>query len=320
MSMAAMMEALAKELKEHQERATQSLSLEIRNSVPKVLHGSITPSQASGAQSEDFFDLLSKLGLPRAPEQAPQVFTQQKDSRKNFSYDWPRLENIPENSSILSSAANLQENPATDGYTDSAERASYTPLCKYLCDLGFDAVVVGEGQGLPNKLLYNVYAYTMRDHKKVSGQQVHYIKRIHGRTDLVVLDNRGKCGEVTRERVKFAIEVKPAKVLKDQGSSVDGDVTKDAKISDDGVSRSVMTQLLGLNICNPYNAPPVLLTNLVRTHIVYHITEHEVSPWFRMACQRCSSFLAALQFIEGLVGKKRCTAEFGRPCSPDMET
>ncbi len=302
------------------ETLQKNLSLEIRNAIPKVIDGSITPSQASAGKPAEFFDLLSQLGLPREPEKATETFKQQEDGRKSFYFDWDnvnsKLEQIPENLSTKHSAAgglSLQGNQS-NGFVDPAERASYAPLCKYLCDLGLDAVVVGDGEGLPGKLLYNVHAYSMRRNKKAPGQQVHYIKRIHGRTDLVVLDNRGKLGEVSRERVKFAIEVKPAKILKDQE-----DITKGPQISDDGVQRSVMTQLLGLNICNLYNSPPILLTNLVRTHIVYHITEHDELPWFRIACQKCSSFLAAIQFIESLLEKERCTAEFGRPCSPDLE-
>lgn len=323
-------EEIKEEIKEQQAQNTRFLSTEMHNLVPKVLHGSITPSEASGAQSQTFFSLISMLGLPSSPEFASKVFKQQKDSRRNFTYDWEkyanssRLESIPEEF-LPKTQAHTAEDACEEGSrssnrgVDPAELASYVPLCQYLREMGLDAVVVGNGQGLPGGLLYNVHAYTMRREKKVRGQEVHYVTRIHGRTDIVVLDKFGKRGDVTRERVAFAIEVKPARVLKDKHVET-VETIEGAHISDEGVRRSVITQLLGLNICNPYNAPPVLLTNLVGTHIVYHITEHEDYPWFRIACQKCSTFLSALQFIEGLLEKRVRTFDFGRPPSPDTVT
>jgi hypothetical protein len=305
---------------ERMEQKFQALGLEFRSGLPQVLHERITPSQASGKTVAEFCAWLSQLGLPTEVDDAKSIFTKrQDDDRQDFSFVWEQyfssLVSIPE-AQTTTQDLDEEQSTAAGVNKNQLEPKSYEPLCAYLCNLGFDAVVVGHGQGLPNKLLYSVQAFSMRKQKS-SGQKVFFVKTIEGLTDLVVLDTLGIPSQVTRERVKFAIEVKIPTELKDRDVNAGGSESAGTK---ERISQSVITQLLGLNIRNPYNAPPVLLTNLCRSNFVYYITEHDVYPWFRIARQRCSTFLAGLQFVEDILKSDRCTGEFGRPCSPDLQT
>jgi hypothetical protein len=314
-------------IKEAQDRVVEqldqqfkALGMELRAGLPQIVHERITPSQASGKPASEFCALLSQLGLPPEVDDANSIFKKRKDGRNDFVYDWEQK--LSSLDCILEMQAAVQDIDDQEVTPLRAEKIqleprSYAPLCDYLRGLEFDAVVVGNGQNLPNKILYSVQAFSMRKEKNVHGQKVFYVKTIEGLTDLVVLDSRGKPGQVTRERVKFAIEVKLPTELKDNSTNADGSECAGTK---EKISQSVITQLLGLNMRNPYNAPPVLLTNLCRSNFVYYITEHEVHPWFRIARQQCSTFLAGLQFVEGILKHNRCTGDFGRPCSPDMQT
>jgi hypothetical protein len=307
------------QLQERQEQCFRSLAVEFRSSLPQILSERITPSQASGKQAVEFSNLLSRLGLTKYMENATKCFAKIPDGRKEFVYDWEiktgSLGSISEESSSTMPVATgdfeEEEGAPVHGKTSPAELSSYAPLCKYLQDLGFDAVVVGNGQGLTNRLLYSVQAFSMREQKDVCGQKVHYVTTIEGLTDIVVLDHRGNSDVITRERVKFAIEVKVPSDLKDVSAGDEGP---------ENIMRSVLTQLLGLNINNIYNAPPVLLTNLRRSNFVFYISEHQEYPWFRIARQQCSTLLAGLQFVEKVLALKRCTVDFGRPCSPELRT
>jgi hypothetical protein len=255
-------------------------------------------------------------------ENATSIFSKKQDDRKEFVYEWDNqignLGSISEESSssmpVATEDIDEEAEAPVHGKTSAAELRSYAPLCEYLRNLGFDAVVVGNGKGLDNRLLYSVNAFSMRREKNVSGQNVYFVTTIEGLTDIVVLDDRGRPGEVTRERVKFAIEVKLPTDLKDVSGA------ENSSEGPENISRSVITQLLGLNIHNLYNAPPVLLTNLRRSNFVFYITEHCEYPWFRIARQQCSTFLAGLQFVEEVLKVERCTVDFGRPSTPDMRT
>jgi hypothetical protein len=89
-------------------------------------------------------------------------------------------------------------------------------------------------------------------------------------------------------------------------------------VSAPGSSREAITQLIGLNLDNPYHSPPVLLTNLVKTHHVYYIKRLEEFPWFGVCLQNCNTVLSALQFVEtlkdGVVDQPHF--HFGRSTTP----
>mmetsp|Transcript_37241 Transcript_37241/g.93517 ORF Transcript_37241/g.93517 Transcript_37241/m.93517 type:complete len:284 (+) Transcript_37241:719-1570(+) len=208
--------------------------------------------------------------------------------------------------SQVQSADDIEEDASHVQSADAREAASYGELCSFLQKRGFDAVVIGNGEGLPNRLLFSTYAHSMRRQvATVKGQTVYTGMRVYGRTDLVILDDRGGQGEVSRQRVKLGIEVKPADKI---GRCED---------ASNPASREAATQLIGLNINNMYNTPPVLLTNLQKIHWVFYISDHEEYPWFRMARKKFFRFIDALCFVEEhLWDSNKCHYEFGRGSSP----
>jgi hypothetical protein len=289
----------------------QHLSLSVQASRPAQIFESITPSGATGEHKEDFYKLLSKMGLNKEPDSAATLLQEAKSSHKSFRFHWKTsagLESVDEaGSTIDDELLKLPQEAAHMPKTQPSERESYAAVCSYLKSLGHDAVAVDSGQSLVNGDLFSEHVFSMRTQGlSVHGQTVYHITRVHGRTDVVILDNYGTPGEVTRERVKLAIEIKKPDDFK-------GSTTESPP------SREAMTQLIGLNINNVYHTPQVLLTNLVGKHQVFFITKHEEHPWFRIALQKCSSFLAAIQFIETLWKKDAPNYDFGRGPSPDMQ-
>jgi hypothetical protein len=83
------------------------------------------------------------------------------------------------------------------------------------------------------------------------------IQRIRGCSDLAVLDRHvNPEHHIKRFMVKFVVEIKPPSVL---------------KTSREGCIREAVAQLIGLCVSNTYNAPAVILTNALQTHLVFWI-------------------------------------------------
>jgi len=307
----------------------------LETSRPPSVHGSITPSSAAQGRENEFYNLLDQMGLSWPPELSTlECSSSIEGTHDNFTFSWKRSTGLSthfedlsmqsedggvtsallgsgedideEEASHVQSADDIEEEASHVQSADAREAASYGELCSFLQKRGFDAVVIGNGEGLPNRLLFSTYAHSMRQQVlTVKGQAVYTGMRVYGRTDLVILDNRGRQGEVRRQRVKLGIEVKPADKI---GRCED---------ASNPASREAATQLIGLNINNMYNTPPVLLTNLQKIHWVFYISDHEEHPWFRMARKKFSRFIDALRFVEEhLWATNKCHYEFGRGSSP----
>jgi len=304
-----------KERKREEEH--ESVMLSLATSRTPSVHGSITPSSAAQGRENEFYTLLDQMELPWPPDVSDTDHS--ADQRNNFNFNWGKpvkeLATHIENMAMTSeydgkSSAHLElhvgvgEDSSDMHSADAQEAASYGELCGFLTGLGFDAVIIGNGQGLPGGLLFSTYAHSMRQQGLgVKGQTVYCGMRVYGRTDVVILDDRGKKGEVRRQRVKLGIEVKPQVGKSDDPRSP--------------ASREAITQLIGLNINNMQHSPPVLLTNLCRIHWVYYISDHTDFPWFRISRKKFSKFIDALGFIERcLWASEGNHYEFGRGVSP----
>lgn len=245
------------------------------------------------------------MGLPQSPELVSvSNSVSGPDSRLNFFWPSGCLQTVKETRGPVL-ADDVEDDFTQIQHADPLEASSYAPLQSYLISLNFDAVIVANGHGLPNGLLFSQYAYSMRkDKTSVRGQEVLVGMRVHGRTDVVILDKEGQKGVVSRHRVLLAIEVKPA--------------VKDVDALSPS-SRKAMAQLIGLNINNMQHSPPVLLTNLKRVHWVYYIIKNEIFPWYRIARTNFSTFIDALRFVESLWKLDTHNYEFGREPSPSAE-
>ena len=142
------------------------------------------------------------------------------------------------------------------------ERTAYGPVLEFLLRLGLNAVDVSEGQHCVQKLLYNSEIYTPRlqNPLQVRRQRVYHCHRVQGRTDLVVLRQDRNGGEITRQMVQFAIEIKTVTGLNQ---------------SQDGCMFEAQLQLIGLNVFNVFGSPPVVLTNLATSHHVFYLDYKE---------------------------------------------
>lgn len=101
----------------------------------------------------------------------------------------------------------------------------------------------------------------------------------------------------TVTHVKFVVEIK----------TVNG-----YRQSQSGCIREAQLQLIGLNAFNTNNSPPVVLSNLAKTHQVL---------WnYSIRVVNCSSFAAAIHYANTL-SKRQCMSQhFSRPSSPDPNT
>mmetsp|Transcript_37239 Transcript_37239/g.93512 ORF Transcript_37239/g.93512 Transcript_37239/m.93512 type:complete len:468 (+) Transcript_37239:193-1596(+) len=310
-----------REQERKREKRDMQIFAALEASRPPSVHGSITPSSAAQGRENEFYNLIDQMGLSWPPEISDMKCDDQpEETSANFSFSWKTASELSTHLEELSVAD--EDSGATTSHADSGlvveeeasqvqnadarEAASYHHLCAYLKGKGFNARVVANGQGLPNGLLFSTYAHSMRlQVPKVKGQTVYAGMRVYGRTDVVILDDLGKEGDVRRQRVKLGIEVKPPDKI---------GRTDDAQ---NPANREAATQLIGLNINNMRHSPPVLLTNLSKVHWVFYISDHEEYPWFRMARKKFTRFIDAMQFIEKCIwASDKPHYDFGRGASP----
>jgi hypothetical protein len=242
----------------------------------------LTPSQASGMKDE-YDKFLKKLSLNTKPID----------------------KKVP-----TASAAN--STPATWkwGWNNQEESKSYTPLqahiTELLLDRKFGCEIVGNGQRLSGGLLFEEACHSLRVDPSKRFQPVRYIRTIRGRTDLVVLDQEVS-GIIGASDVRLAVEVKTQEAMDK---------------STDECEREAIIQLIGINANNAYRNPPVLLTNLLRTHKVYHLERVSENP-LRFEVWRYSfhSLDAAVLFAVDNFGGYGVTSsiDFARPATPILE-
>jgi hypothetical protein len=188
------------------------------------------------------------------------------------------------------------------------ESASYEPLLKHLLDHGICAVKIGEGQGLPDALLYHEELWTLKRNTSLrsedlrkKGEEPIFKYILQGRTDLV----RKKDGAdpLGKSNNRYFIEIKRVEDF----------------VEEDSLRESVL-QLIGGNASNSFHSPPVLLTNLAKMHYVLYISlvgDPTVELRFKLNVVRMPSFGVALAFVEELTAEmKSVTLHLGRKPTP----
>jgi hypothetical protein len=259
----------------------------IKEKLPKVTEVFVTPSQYNKSKhKETFMDLIDMLGfgretiLNRVVDFAPNN-TLDNVGQLDFSFKWE----------------------------DQDEDASYEPLLKHLQERNIHAVRVDLGQGLPDRLLYFEYLWTLKkntslrssDLRKIGEESV-FKYTLAGRTDIVVKsDSTLPLGKFNN---RYFIEIKRAK-----------DFVEEEAL------REAVLQLIGGNASNSFHSPPVLLTNLSKKHYVLFISlvgDPTVELKFRLNVLRMSSFGLALAFVEHRTLKMKSeTLHLGRRPTPE---
>jgi hypothetical protein len=177
------------------------------------------------------------------------------------------------------------------------ESDSYQPLCKYLRSNGFVTEVVDHGQKLqPNQELFFAELWTLRSRPDASGRAEKIIlkARIHGRTDLVCLDQELKDGScILSHAVRFAIEIKQA-----------DDFQQDQAI------REATVQLLGLCASNGLRTPCVLLSNLATKHFVVNLDLPDPAICrFQIIATQCPTIDVAICFADE-ISRRPCISQY----------
>ena len=254
----------------------------IREALPRVLVGHVvSPSEAS-KKPQAVAALFDALGLGLAPRDDGSTYSLPDTCGPewNFSYQWP-------------------QHTATDDRV--LERQSYEPVCNFLKNVSLICANVSGGQDCVDGLLFNTDIFTCRYENPhlVHGQKVYHRHRVAGRTDVAVLKAEQR-GQILRHMVKFAIELKTVEGYRQSAT---------------GCMREAQLQLIGLNAFNTLSSPPVLLSNLARTHQVVYLTKDE--DWnYAIAVQNCATFAAAVHFANQKSEEGGISQHFARPNTP----
>lgn len=294
----------------------------IRNDLPAgmVTH-TITPSGASEkpATTESLFNTLQLNMTPVPSASTYKVDTRsQKGKKWKFDFSWEAVQ-VQLNEQIAAQAkaaaeAKTDENEGEDLFKDlddaptfhvprkdPLEVMSYKHVAAFLASVGEVSKVIGNGQQLPGGMLFDQNIWTLRqEDPNVSGQRLYRRHIVKGRSDVAVLSEDPGTGKILPWMVKFLIEVKTAKGMSPNGSKSEA-----------------MVQLIGLNAASDHRSPPVILTNLARTHSVFYLELEEPSPVkYKIHEQHCSSFAAAVHFALSICDSAQ-SQDFSRPPTPD---
>ncbi|CAB9530179.1 hypothetical protein (Partial), partial [Seminavis robusta] len=261
----------------------------MQEQLPSVIVGYVvTPSTASRERKVSA-KIFEAVGLPLRPVEDSDEYSLPEalasDSRWKFSWAWSTNEN---DDRVL-------------------ERTSYAPVLQFLRSLDILAEDVSDGQHCIEKILYNSEIYTQRKQNplQVRGQRVFSCHRVVGRTDIVALTQDRNSGDIIRSMVKFAVEIK---------------TTEGLRRSQDGCLFEAQLQLIGLNAFNVFVSPPVVLTNLVRTHQVLYLAYKDDCWGYVIRRKKCSSFPAAIHFAQQKGSEASISDDFSRPMTPDPES
>jgi hypothetical protein len=185
------------------------------------------------------------------------------------------------------------------------EKESYGPIVEFLKKIGQVAYIVADGENLSNKLLYHHAIYTIRaKDPSVHGQNVTYLRKLKGRTDLVILTDDFPVidghSTILRSQVKVLIEIKTPETMSLTGSL-----------------HEAMLQLIGANVANDLRSPPVVISNLRQTHYVLYLSKESTIArphYYLINKVPCASFGAAITFALERVDDptNACSADFCR--------
>ncbi len=288
--MQALFEAIQDMREENKEIREEVHSVALRQHImneklPKITEVIITPSEyKKSIHKETFLDMMGIFGFGR--------------------------DNIASKIEVFAGVHPLKsaELDYTFRWEGQLESASYEPLLKHLLDHGICAVNIGEGQGLPDGLLYYEELWTLKRNTSLRSEDLRktgegpifrYILR--GRTDIVRKKN--SADPLGRSNNRYFIEIKRG----------EGFVEEDSL-------REAVLQLIGGNASNSFHSPPVLLTNLVKKHYVLYISlvgDPTVDLEFKLNVVRMPSFGVALAFVEERTAvMKSVTLHFCRKPTP----
>lgn len=193
---------------------------------------------------------------------------------------------------------------ASEKELKKAETNSYEHV-KLLLDLiGENSCVIGNGQCLPNGLLFNVAVHTMRKNIIVrsvdlrkTGEEPKHVFNLCGRSDVIAL-LPGRL-IVSRMNTRYVIEVK----------------VKGFKLNE--ALKESYLQLVGLSIDNNNTSPPVILTDLNEKHYVLCLeVEDSLSLKFRLSIKQFPSLLLCIQRCRALANLPCITTRFGSAPTP----
>ena len=191
---------------------------------------------------------------------------------------------------------------------DQPEVDSYEPLMNHLRDQNIHTVCVGDGQNLPDGLLYYEEIWSLKKNTLFSSNDLRktgnapvfkYILR--GRTDLV----RKKYPDepLGKSNNQYFIEIKRVSDFVEEDSL-----------------REAFLQLVGGNASNSFHSPPVLLTNLSKKHYVLFITldgNPTVCLKYKLHVLKMPTFGFAVAFLEERTAEMNSvTLHFGRRPTP----
>ena len=258
----------------------------LNEKLPKITEVLITPSEYNKSIHKDvFMDLIDMFGFGRERIVSKvESFTGTyplNSEELNYVHQWKR---------------------------GQQETDSYQGLQEHLRTHGIDTVVVGEGQGLPDKILYHEELWTLKkntllrseDLKKTNEQPVFkYI--LEGRTDLVRV--RNSANSLGKSNNRYFIEIK-----------------REVDFVEEDSLREAVLELIGGNASNSFHSPPVLLTNLARMHYVLYISlvgDPTLRLEFKLNVVRMPSFGVAVAFAEELTAEmKSVTQHLGKKPTP----
>lgn len=245
----------------------------------------ITPSSACKSEhAGEFMKLVEGLGLNIGIKLSKLAGAGQSDTTwENFTYHWKR----------------------SAGEEAAIKEDSYEPLLQYLKDhCKLNAVIVDNGQGLPNGHLFDQHVHTLKKDVIVrskelrkTGDEPKYIYHLSGRTDVAIIDPAERV--VSRMSVLVAIEVKISGFNEDEGL------------------REAFLQLIGLNTANAHRSPVVILTNLANIHYVIFLEAIGFpNIKYTLRIEGFSQFSLALSRALELSQRECFTKHFGGPPTP----
>ena len=258
----------------------------LNEKLPKITEVFITPSEyRKSKHKETFLDLIEMFGFGREHIASKiETFTGMKPLKSdelNYVHQWKQGQHEPD---------------------------SYKGLQEHLRTHGIDTVVVGEGQGLPDKILYHEELWTLKRNTSLrsedlrkTGEEPIFKYILEGRTDLVRV--RNSANPLGKSNNRYFIEIKRV-----------------ADFVEEDSLREAVLELIGGNASNCFHSPPVLLTNLARMHYVLYITlmgDPTLELQFKLNVVKMPSFGVALAIAEELtVEMKSVTRHLGRKPTP----
>ncbi len=179
-------------------------------------------------------------------------------------------------------------------------------MCDFLRGKNIAVTIIGNGQGLPDGLLYDSKIYTLKPNSKVPSAELKLQSKqpslryvIRGRTDILVkYDDNEAAGHRNN---KYLIELKTPHDFKEESAL-----------------REAVLQLIGVNAGNYHHSPCVILSNLASKHYVLYIDlkgDPKIRLCFELVVRRMETFDQAINLCEELSSRESVTMHFCRSSS-----